>query len=252
MPFKFLLVGLIAFFSSVPAHASAVGGTLALYEAGRYDDVVTRAETEANAASFVLAARALNAVAYFADDRKEARRAAARALEFSEAAIEAAPDDPEGHLQAAISMAVRGANMAPARAFFLGLARRSRRHIDDALALNPDNAWALSTSAAWRLEVARRGGGRLYGADPDEGFREFVRARQNDPDNIVIAYECALRLLASENVVWRQDALEALEVALNVAPATAFEADIQARAKALQSAMTKGRKAELAFIAAQP
>ncbi|MBB5517262.1 hypothetical protein [Amphiplicatus metriothermophilus] len=224
----------------------------ALYRAGAYEAAAKRAVAAGGTDNLVLAARALNAAGYFDEDRKGARRLAGRALDHAEAALEADPDNVEAHLQAGISLALRGANMAPVRAFFLGLPGRARRHIDRALALDPDNPWAWSTSAAWRLETARRGGGSVYGADPEEGFREFMKARALEPDNIAIAYECALRLLASGRPEWRPAALEALAAAMEGRPQTAFDAGVQARARLLSEAVAVGPDAEAAFLDAQP
>ncbi|GAB4522804.1 MAG: hypothetical protein Kow00133_10510 [Amphiplicatus sp.] len=234
------------------AEAAPDGEAYALYRAGVYEAAAKRAVEAGGTDNLILAARALNAGAYFEEDRKGARGLAARALDHAEAALKSDPDNVEAHLQAGISLALRGANMAPARAFFLGLAGRARRHIDQALALDPDNPWAWSTSAAWRLETARRGGGSLYGADPEEGFREFLKARALAPDNIAIAYECALRLLASGRAEWRPAALEALAAAVEPRPQTAFESEVQARARLLSEAIDAGPKAEAAFLAAQP
>ncbi|MEL7487875.1 MAG: hypothetical protein AAGJ87_11740, partial [Pseudomonadota bacterium] len=211
----------------------------------------TLAEERGGADNLALAARALNAVAYFEPDRKKAQATAKKAQDYAEAALAIDPAHVESRLQAAIAMAVRGSTMAPVRAFFLRLPTRSRRHIDGALALDDANAWALSTSAAWRLEVARRGGGGVYGADPSEGYGEFLRARALDPENLVIAYECALRLLASGRDEWRMTALDALSASVDAQPANAFEAKIKGRAVRLAAAVEAGRDAEAAFIEAQ-
>ncbi|MEM9704668.1 MAG: hypothetical protein AAF850_01185 [Pseudomonadota bacterium] len=215
---------------------------------GRYEDAVEIAEASAAPADLALAARAINTDAYFETDREKARDNAKRAYDFAVAALEKDPSQEEAHLQAAISLAVRGDNMSPAKAFFLRLPTRSRRFIDDALALNPENPWALSTSAAWRLEVARRGGGRIFGADPDEGAAECAAAREQAPENVAIAYECALRLLAHGEENWRDQALTALDAALNNPPSTAFEKQLQKRAGTLRSAVDAGGDALVAFI----
>lgn len=224
----------------------------ALYLAGDYEGAVRRAGELGGADNLGLAARALNAEAYLADDHKAARRAAERALEFAEAALAIDHDKVEGHLQAAIALAMRGANMAPFRAFLLNLPARARRHIDDALALDAESAWALSTSAAWRLEVFRRGGGTVYGADPDQGFAEFEEARALDPDNIAIAYECALRLLASRREEWREPALDCLAAAATAPPRSDFERRIETRVEALAKAIAAGPEAEADFVESQP
>lgn len=234
------------------ADAAPDGEAYALYRAGAYEAAAKRAVKVGGTDNLVLAARSLNAAGYFEEDRENARRLAARALDHAEGALKTDPDNVEAHLQAGISLALRGANMAPARAFFLNLPARARRHIDQAIALDPDNPWAWSTSAAWRLETARRGGGSLYGADPEEGFREFLKARALAPDNIAIAYECALRLLASGRAKWRAAALEALTAAVESHPQMTFESEVQTRARLLSEAIAAGPEAEAAFLATQP
>lgn len=244
---------LTLFIAAARAEApSPDASAFALYAAGDYERAAAAADALGGAVNLALAARALNAEAYLASDRKQARRTADRALDFAEAALKDDPEEVEAHLQAAIAFAMRGANMAPFRAFFMNLPGRARRHIDQALALDPDNAWALSTSAAWRLEVYRRGGGALYGADPQEGYQEFLKARALDPDNIAIAYECALRLLASGRAEWRRTALDCLAAAETAAPQIDFDRRIKARADELLHAIRQGPVAEAEFIDAQP
>lgn len=224
----------------------------ALYAAGDYESAVGAAKAAGGADNLALAARSLNAEAYFAEDRKEARRTAGRAVDAAQEALEDDPGKIEAHLQAAIGYALRGANMGSARVFLTNLPARARRHIDAAIALDPENAWALSTSAAWRLEVYRRGGGSMYGANPDEGYREFIKARALAPKNMTIAYECALRLTASGRKEWREFALDCLKAARGGTPHTDFERHIKTRADELARAVMAGPKAQAAFIEKQP
>ena len=247
--FSFLAAAALLF---APALAAPDAGALDLNRAGDYDAAAHAAATAGGAENLALAARALNAQAYLDTDKAKARKAAKRAFEFAEDAVTADPLLLEGHLQGAIALAQRGARMAAWKAFVLGLAQRARDRLDAALALEPENPWTLSTSAAWRLEVARRGGGDVYDADADLGYREFIAARTAAPDNIPIAYECALRLLAHDRAAWRADGLAALDAALAHPPQNAFEQDVQALAQAFQAAIAQGRAAERAFIDAQP
>lgn len=235
-----------------PASASPDADAFKYYVAGDYAAAVERARKAGGAEDLALAARAVNAVAYFDDGRKSARKKADDAFDIAEQAIAADATLPEAHLQAAIALALKGARMSPVRAFLSGLAGKARERIDAALSLDPENPWALSTSAAWRIEVARRGGGALYGADPDLGREEFMKARALAPDNPTIAYECALRFLADGRPEWRAEGLAALEAALAATPATKFERDVQALARAFKAAVSEGPAAEKAFIAKQP
>lgn len=234
------------------AQAAVDAKALGLFKSGDYEAAAEAAAAAGGAENFALAARSLNAKAYLQTDDDAAKETAKRALAYAEDAVQADGDLLEGHLQAAISLAQRGARMAGWKAFFLGLASRAREDLDAALALDPDSAWALSSSGAWHLEVARRGGKGRYGADPATGYRQFIKARAAAPENLAIAYECALRLLAHDRAAWRRDGLAALNAALSLTPRDAFEEGIQERARAFRAAIEQGRDAERAFIDAQP
>ncbi|MEQ1931067.1 MAG: hypothetical protein ABL957_11150 [Parvularculaceae bacterium] len=235
-----------------PAAAEPDGAAFAAFVAGDYEKSAELALAAKGADNHALAARAMNALAYFEEGRKESRKLAERALEYAEIAIKEDPSLPEGHLQAAIGLGLRGARMAPARAFIANVPNRVRNYLDAALKLDPNNQWALSTSAAWRLEVARRGGGKAYHAVPEEGFTEFQKARAIAPQSVMIAYECALRLLASGRAEWREVGLDALDAALASPATTAFDRSVQERVQAFKAAIGNGGDAEAAFIAAQP
>jgi hypothetical protein len=233
------------------AHAAPDEAAYAAYVAGDYETAAERALQVESAENFALAARALNALAYH-EYGKQGRERSKSALGYARAAINADPRLSEGHVQAAVAVGLRGARMSKAKAFLTNVAGRVRDHLDDALKRDPGNVRALSISAAWRLEVARRGGGMLYRAVPEEGFDEFLKARELALADGSVAFECALRLLASKRPEWRQPALEALVVAVAAEPRTAFETEISARAHALKAAVDGGPAAEAAFIATQP
>jgi len=247
-----LAAGFAAFFGASVSYAAPDEAALELFVVGAFEEAAKAAETAAGAENLALAARALNAKAYLEENNKTARRTAKRALNYAEWAIEGDPALVEGHLQAAISYAQRGARMSPVRAFLSGTAGKARGLLDHALALEPDNAWALSSSGAWHLEVARRAGDGRYGSDPAIGFQQFAAARVADPENLLIAYEAALRLLAYDDPALREQGLAALKVAIALTPKDAFERDIQARAKVFQKAVDAGPAAEHDFIKAQP
>lgn len=235
-----------------PARAAdpAENPVFAAYAECDYARAVDLALCGGAAADLVIAARAANAAAYFDEDRKSARAAADRALDLADRAAALDPALGAAHLQSAIAIGVKGARMSPVRAFLSGAASKSRARMDMALALNEADPQALMASAAWRIEVARRGGGGLAGADPVKGRAEFMRARALAPDDLTIAYECAFRLLADGRPEWRSEGLAALDAALAATPATKFARDIQARARNFHAAIAAGADAEAAFIKA--
>ncbi len=223
-----------------------------LFDRGEYQALIDRANTDPSTENLVMAARAANTIAYFSESNKTAKRASKQAYGFATMAIEKDSNNAEAFVQAAIGDAVYAARISPVRAFVRGYAKRSRRNLDRALALDPDNPWALSTSGAWHLEVKRAGGARLYGASEQTGFDQFQKARALLPNEISIAYEMALRVLAFKNPEWREDALAALDVAMKAETvSSSFETEIQNRADAFSAEIEKGPAAERAFIKAQ-
>jgi len=248
--FFLLIIALTAICAA--ARAAPDAAEFRAYADGDYQTAAADAAELGGAENLALAARALNALAYLETDDGDARNIAARALEYAEAANEADPLLVEARLQAAIALAQRGARMAPWRAFFLDLAGRAREALDAALDQDPGNAWALSSSAAWHLEVSRRGGEGRFGSDPQVGYEQFLAAREAAPKNLLIAYECALRLIAYDRSEWRPIALRSLDAALALSPENAFEAEVQRRAVAFRQAIAAGREAERDFIEAQP
>ncbi len=246
----FILAALLL--SASPAAAAPDMAAYDLFTRGEYQAAVDRAVAKGSAEDLALAARALNAISYFDFDRKAVRERADRALALAEQAIVLDARLPDARLQAGISHSIKGSRMAPARALFSGVAGKARARLDEALLLAPEDASVLSTSAAWRIEVARKGGGALKGADPQKGFEEMVKARALAPDDSVIAYECAYRLIGDGRKEWRAMALDCLGAALGAEPALKFESDMQKLARGLKAAVDAGPKAEKAFIAAQP
>lgn len=242
----------VAALSFAAAQAAVDDNALRLFRSGDYEAAAETAAAAGGADNLALAARALNAKAYLQTDDDAANETAKRALAYAEDAAKADPRLIEGHLQAALSLAQRGARTAAWKAFFLGLASRARENLDAALALDPENAWALSSSGAWHLEVSRRGGEGRYGADSETGYGQFMKARAAAPENLAIAYECALRLLAYDDAAWRRDGLAALDAALALSPRDAFEKGLQEKARKFHAAIEEGREAERAFIDAQP
>lgn len=243
-----IAASLFALFA-VPAAAAPDPLAEAAYVRGDYAEAATAAARAGGAENLAFAAKALNAISYFDRDRKTTRKRCDEAMDFAEAAIAADPSFAEAHFNLGVAMLIKASNMGAARAFLSNLPARGRRMFDRALALDPDFAPFLIASAAWRIEVANRGGGFFYGADAKEGYAEMIRARAIDPVDNVIAHECAVRLLADGRAEWRAMALACLDDALTAATDSTFEAAIQAKSRQLKAAIDAGPEAEQAFLA---
>ncbi|MEM8936872.1 MAG: hypothetical protein AAGC77_10740 [Pseudomonadota bacterium] len=248
----FLVAAAALFSASMIASAEPDAAARALFERGDYRDAAATASAAGGAENEALAARALNALAYLQRDDIASRRTALEALEHAERAIADNPGLVDGHLESAIARAERAKRMSPLRIFLGDHQRRARRRFDLALAMQPDNAWALANSALWHLTVSRRGGVGRFGADPTAGRERCAAAQAADPEALVIAYRCGLQLLAWDDEAWRLEAIEAVSAAATGEAASAFERAVQIRARALLTAIDDGPATERAFIDAHP
>lgn len=243
-----VLVLIASLCAATRSFAAPDAAALAAYTRGDYLAAVAAAEGAGGAENLAFAAKSLNAISYFDRDRKSTRQRCDQAMDYAERAIAADPAFAEAHFNLGVAMLIKASNMGAARAFLSNLPARGRRMFDRALELDPDFAPFLVASAAWRIEVANRGGGFFYGASAEEGFTEMQRARALDPVDNVIAHECAVRLLADGRAAWRDTALACLDDALAAATQSMFEAAIQDKSRALKAAIDAGADAEKSFL----
>ncbi|MBC7101943.1 MAG: hypothetical protein H5U13_01775 [Parvibaculum sp.] len=111
------------------------------------------------------------------------------------------------------------------RAHFEGWGSQARGHIDRALAINGNNAWAHAALGGWHLEIVHEGGligAAIYGASVRAGIEAYERTR---------AEEFLDRLLARE-------------------PRTALEGILRNSALPLKEALHRDDRAEIARLVA--
>lgn len=119
------------------------------------------------------------------------------ALRDGRHAVAREPDRPEAHLAIAVALGLIARREGSMAAHFKGMATEARDHIDRALALNPDNAWAHAALGGWHLEIAYEGGPLakvVYGASAEAGIAAYERALALDPANMSIAWQYAFQL----------------------------------------------------------
>jgi hypothetical protein len=193
-----------------------------------------------------------------------AARAAFAEANLSETAVPALSSGASKAMPAArLHSIVRG----PRRSFILqrrsairrGLSATSQRRfrhypedakaaIDQALAVAPNDDWALASAGAWNIEVVRNGGALLaraiYGARVETGKEYFYKAFVAQPNNLVIRFQFALSLSGydfdanSDAVAGVLDSVRAIE------PRTVYEGVIKERALRLLDLIKANRRAE--------
>ena len=211
----------------------AYAAAMTYYNEGAYALAAEIAGADRSADALALASRAELAQAILAVAPRRAIKLARRAEGYAAAALAVDPEHVEANLQYAAAIGLRGKHVSRLAAHMKGLARKGRRHLERALDLAPGDPWALSLMGAWHMEVARRGGGRIYGASIEEGIAYYEAALAADPDNIVIAVNFADALAASGDPALRGRALDLARRAAAATPDDAFAAAMSDRAAAL-------------------
>eukprot|EP00435_Cladocopium_sp_Y103_P077413 s1_g1152.t1 len=131
--------------------------------------------------------------------RKDRLKFIEQAEEDARAAVAAAPDLAEGHLQLAVALGFKARLEGSLTAHAEGYADEARAHLEYVAAREPDNPWMLALLGGWHLEISDAGGflGRsIYGAEVDAGLDAYDQALALMPDDLVIIYQCALQLAA--------------------------------------------------------
>lgn len=209
--------------SIFPARASVqdLGPARLAFARGAFAEAAALARPIATAEGLAFAARAAIVEGDFIAPPPERRTILLRAEADARAAIALDPQNLEGHLCLALALGFIGRMDGSLAAHFAGYAAEARAHIDRALALDPNSAWAHALLGGWNLEIVRDGGmigETIYGASLDQGLAAYARALSLEPDNVAIAYQYALQLIALGGPLHRIEAKRALATALNAKP----------------------------------
>lgn len=220
--------------ADVPMPPVAVfGHAESLYARGDYVAAAATAEELATAPGYALAARALLAHATSTAPRDERLAFVDRAEALALKALAADETYVEGHLQLVVALGHRGKAQGAMASQFEGLVSLTRRHIDRALELEPDNPWAHAISGGWHMELVRRDPigftNLIYGARRSKGMEDFERALELDPANIILHVQYGLTLLETRRNRYRERAEEVLSATKSIEPPLSYDRIIKAR-----------------------
>ena len=221
---------------------------MALYLDGAYEEAAAQALSLNAAEADALAARALLAQARVSQ-RGERAALVSSARNAAQAAITRDPNIVEGHLQLAVALGFQGRAIGDYVAHQQGLALRARDAIDAALALDPDNAWALALSGTWHLEIVKGAGpllaSALYDASRAQGVDDIREAIATPAISLIVLHQCALQLLAHDARAFGKEAERTLVAASKAEPNGAFERHTARQADRLLRALRSGNEAML-------
>lgn len=249
-----LILALAVVCAGGPSQASPHAQARAAYEAGEYLVAVRLAEASGGPADHTLAARALIAEAVTHADRATIDSMLRRAVTHAETAIRADGASVEARLQLAVALGMKGRRASALQALRAGWAPRGKRLLEEAIALDPQAAWAHALLGGWHLEVVRRGGAagaRMFGANFDAGRAAFERARQMAPQEGAIAYHYAIALLEQDPKRYGPEAGALLAAASACGAHDAFQTHIVQEAQRIKQVLATHGPAAAALTAAR-
>ncbi len=241
-----LFIALLTCLAGSPAFAEPPNAALRLYAAGEFVAAADLADTQPSAASRAFASRALVAACASAQSPAMIDALLTRAEGSARQALALDPHSVDARLQLALVFGMEGRRVSLAHAFASRFASRGKRLIDDALALDPNDAHAHAMLGAWHLEVMRRGGAAgafFYGARTSAGITEFERARALAPNDVLIQLHYAVALLALDPVTYGARARSLTRAVIASHPTDALEALAEETAERLQAALAQSPQA---------
>lgn len=219
-----LLVSIIA----APARADQADAEAA-YQQGAWEVAANEAQRLETADGYAFAAGALVAKLMVEDVGDGREALAERAIDLAEYALHLDEDHVEARLRLASALGFRGRYMSGWRAYLTRLPQRGRSLLEEVVARQPDNAWALGMLGAWHLEVARRGGSRglrALDASVEAGMGYYSQAIALDPESPAPRYFLALGLAALDEPAYTDRIRELVEGARQLQARDAFDAAI--------------------------
>jgi hypothetical protein len=167
-----------------------------------------------------------------------------RGESYARRAIAADRDAPDGHVWLAAALGYEARIVGLVRARLDNDPAQARSNLDDALRMQPENAYALTALGGWNVEIVRTGGrflaNKLYGASLEQGLSLFDHAVRAAPRNVAVRYQIALSLAGLNSESHRGRIESELEAAIRATPETAYEKFVQGRAAELLALLKRG------------
>lgn len=245
-----LILFAFALLAASPATAD-IRAAAEAFRAGYYDTAFVEAAREPGADSHAFRARTLLAKA-MCGEGEPPRDLIDRALAEANAALIAEPGHGEGRLQKAIALSLIIRPMEINEARKTGYGEESKALAEAVLAEEPANFYAHGFLAVWHVEVERRGGmigAAIMGASLKAARRHYEEAIRLAPEDIGLRWQWARALAALNAKKHLAEIEQALEAAVNTAPASDLDRVMQARAARLLDVVNRNKPREVERVA---
>lgn len=217
---------------------------LALYNAGQFEEAAKTATGLDTADGDALAARAYLVEAAYIAPEGEDEAYLARGKMMADRALARDPAHVEAMLHMVIALGYEARLGKPVDAHEAGYARRAKKLLKQAEALDPENPWVWATWGGWHAEIIRSAGsflgGLFYGASKREAREAFDRAIDLAPDNPAIRIEYA-KALVSMGGKFLPEARDQLQIAADLRARNQFETLLKDQGARLLRALDGGK-----------
>ena len=223
-----------------------------LYEAGSYVNAAEYALQYPGSDAKSFAARSYLTQVTSVEPRSRRMEIVGLAQAAAEDALELDPQNVEALVQKAVAIGLVAADVGAMKAFSNGMASQVRDTLEAALAINPNDPWALSTLGGWHMEVERRGGnlGQLiYGASRQQGIEYLERALFHAPNSIPVRQRYAALLIATGEQALHDRAAEILNRAQIILPRSTYDRATLKNCLELEEPLLNGDSREAVRIA---
>jgi tetratricopeptide (TPR) repeat protein len=172
-----------------------------------------------------------------------------RAESLARSAIALDPHYAYGQIWLAVALGYQARLTGAVVARLANTPKQSRQALDQALADDPNNPFAISALGGWNIEIVRGGGAFLarvlYGATQAEALALFDKAEKLDPSNVAVHYQIGLSLAGYDADKFRLRIASEFRAAVAGHPQTVYERHIQDRANDLLGLADRGPREAL-------
>lgn len=229
------------------AYADDLAEAERLYAEGAFDKSAEIARAVGSADGHALAARSMLVDAAYLAPREEKLLLFERAADEARKALELEPRHVDANLQLAVALGQVAELQDPLTAHLNGYVRAGRAHLERALRLAPESAWAHGIAGIWHLQVVRHAGAHLalelYGARERTGVEHCAKAEALAPESIILRFGCAVSRLELDANTYGHEAMRTLALIAALPARDAAERLVQQRAARVMAPRRRCRTA---------
>ena len=203
-----------------------------LFDAGKYDQALAIAEAADSPEGLTLAAELLSAKVLlgYVDDAKDSAK---QARKWAGEAVKRDPDFAEARVQYALAYGFETRSSSPFRAWRKKLPAKTFKAIQVVRERYPDDPRGDALLGAWHLGIVRKAGDKnarkWFEASEADGIKYYQAAIDRAPDDIVIASNFALILLAIDQDRFLDQAVALMDKIETLPPRNAVEREVKSR-----------------------